>query len=892
MPNEKRQRLAIGMDVGSTTVKAVVVDPATKEILWSDYQRHHTKQPEYVPRLLETILGGLPRSPDRRLADLPDRLRVARPLCAPTGGKFVQEVNAVTLAVEHLHPDVGSVIELGGQDAKIIMFKKDEKTGDKTADASMNDKCASRHGRHHRQVLRSRSDAPPELVTSLHFDDSKLHHVAAKCGVFAETDIVNLIKSGIPATEVLCSLADAIVLQNLSRAHARGDAQAPRAAPRRPEHVPAVPAGVLAPPHPADLGRARLRLPEGHAASKSSSSSRRTRSTTRPSAPCSTGCTRPSDVGVYGRPRRARASTSRPAARRASARPPGRRSSKTADRARRLQASSTRSPSSCRRASSRARWCAASSGSTAAPRRARRCSSTTRAGDILCKAYQLSKGNPIQDTKELLDAAAGLRRGRTRRPSSRSWASAPPATRPTCSRSACERREHRRDGRAHDERRALLRRRRRHLRHRRAGHQGPLHEERRHRQLPPVELAARPATACSCRRRPTSSACPVHRVRRRGLQGRARAEVQLRLRGLPRHRSRQLPERGLLEGGDARRPGAGAAEERLAVRRADPAARRARDASSSCRAARSTTSRPSRRRSTTSRSASPAREVFVHPHTGEAGAIGAAMETLRVVKRRGKSTFIGIDAAIDLEYTSKNDEETVCHFCPNNCKRTFIDTTPPRRDRPAATSPASPARRAPSRARRRCCRSSTSARRSPSSSRTSSTTKPKRAFMHFYDTAPMPAEGAPIEDVDDQARASSACGASTTTRPFRRSSQGGAGTRGAKVRIGIPRVLNLYSTGPVLPDVLRGARHPEARTSSSATRRPRRCGSRAASTARSTRASRARSRRRTSTTCSSTSTPRRSRSSTSSSPSSRTCPTGSSTRWTTRAAPSSPARRT
>ncbi|MEI2764077.1 MAG: hypothetical protein V9F82_00045 [Dermatophilaceae bacterium] len=43
----------------------------------------------------------------------------------------MQEVNAVTLAVEHLHPDVGSVIELGGQDAKIIIFKKNDKTGDK-----------------------------------------------------------------------------------------------------------------------------------------------------------------------------------------------------------------------------------------------------------------------------------------------------------------------------------------------------------------------------------------------------------------------------------------------------------------------------------------------------------------------------------------------------------------------------------------------------------------------------------------------------------------------------------------------------------------------------------------------------------------------------------------
>ena len=206
------RELAIGMDVGSTTVKAVVCDVATKEILWSDYQRHHTKQPEYVLSMLETIVGAFP--------DYKKAFRIfvtgsgAGPLSAPTGGKFVQEVNAVSLAVEHLHPDVGSVIELGGQDAKIIMFKSSEK-GEKTAIASMNDKCASGTGATIDKCF-LKVNAPPELVTSLHFDDSKLHHVAAKCGVFAETDIVNLIKSGIPATEVLCSLADAIVLQNLS----------------------------------------------------------------------------------------------------------------------------------------------------------------------------------------------------------------------------------------------------------------------------------------------------------------------------------------------------------------------------------------------------------------------------------------------------------------------------------------------------------------------------------------------------------------------------------------------------------------------------------------------------------------------------------------------------
>jgi hypothetical protein len=53
------------------------------------------------------------------------------------------------------------------------------------------------------------------------------------------------------------------------------------------------------------------------------------------------------------------------------------------------------------------------------------------------------------------------------------------------------------------------------------------------------------------------------------------------------------------------------------------------------------------------------------------------METLRVVKRRGYSTFIGLDAAINLEYTTRNEEETACTFCPNNYSRTFIDTKTP-----------------------------------------------------------------------------------------------------------------------------------------------------------------------------------------------------------------------
>lgn len=73
----------------------------------------------------------------------------------------------------------------------------------------------------------------------------------------------------------------------------------------------------------------------------------------------------------------------------------------------------------------------------------------------------------------------------------------------------------------------------------------------------------------------------------------------------------------------------------------------------------------------------PGAEIHIHPHSGEAGAIGAAIETLRVVKRSGRSTFIGLDAAINLDYVTRNDESTRCHFCPNLCSRTFIDSVRP-----------------------------------------------------------------------------------------------------------------------------------------------------------------------------------------------------------------------
>src|SRR5437868_7346525 len=131
------------------------------------------------------------------------------------GAKFVQEVTAVSLAVEKLHPEVYSVIELGGQDAKIIVFKDDDESGRKKKIPSMNDKCAGGTGAVIDKI-NAKLKIPTEQLGNQAYNGIKLHKVAGKCGVFAETDTHSLQKVGTPPDELMASLFEAIVLQNLS----------------------------------------------------------------------------------------------------------------------------------------------------------------------------------------------------------------------------------------------------------------------------------------------------------------------------------------------------------------------------------------------------------------------------------------------------------------------------------------------------------------------------------------------------------------------------------------------------------------------------------------------------------------------------------------------------
>lgn len=206
-------RLVLGLDVGSTTVKYLAVDPRTREVLACDYRRHQTRQKETALAMLREV--------ESRFADLsPEAVRVfvtgsgGASLAAPMGARFVQEVTAVTMAVELLYPDVQSIVELGGQDAKIVVFRADP-SGARRKLPSMNDKCAGGTGAVIDKIG-AKLGLDPGSLGRFRYQGIRVHAVAAKCGVFAETDINGLQKQGVPADELMASLYESLVLQNLT----------------------------------------------------------------------------------------------------------------------------------------------------------------------------------------------------------------------------------------------------------------------------------------------------------------------------------------------------------------------------------------------------------------------------------------------------------------------------------------------------------------------------------------------------------------------------------------------------------------------------------------------------------------------------------------------------
>ena len=201
--------LTVGLDVGSTTIKASVMENGA--VRWQDYMRHNTKQAEMVLEFLVRIESECGLSPGR------DRIFMTGSgsgLIAPLiGAKMVQEVVAVSAAVERLHPDVNFVSEIGGEDMKTLFFTP---VGPgKSKQVYMQSACSGGTGTFIEKTARKLQISPQQLAQA-GYDGYNLHRISSKCGIFAETDSNTLVKSGVPVDEIVASLYEAVVYQNLS----------------------------------------------------------------------------------------------------------------------------------------------------------------------------------------------------------------------------------------------------------------------------------------------------------------------------------------------------------------------------------------------------------------------------------------------------------------------------------------------------------------------------------------------------------------------------------------------------------------------------------------------------------------------------------------------------
>lgn len=199
----------VGMDVGSTTVKAVVVRDGA--VLWQDYQRHNTRQAEKVLDFLGRMEAEAGLEPGRdRIFFTGSGAGLLAPLA---GGKLIQEVVAVAAAVERLHPDVLFVSEIGGEDMKTIFFTP--AGGGRSKQVFMQSACSGGTGTFIEKTAR-KLQIPAEALASMPYEGRSLHKISSKCGIFAETDANTLVKGGVPVEEIIASLFEAVVYQNLA----------------------------------------------------------------------------------------------------------------------------------------------------------------------------------------------------------------------------------------------------------------------------------------------------------------------------------------------------------------------------------------------------------------------------------------------------------------------------------------------------------------------------------------------------------------------------------------------------------------------------------------------------------------------------------------------------
>ena len=208
--------IRIGIDIGSTTAKLIAIDPTGKN-LFSKYERHNAKAKKVVCEMLREMLA--------KIGDVDVSVKITGSVGMGMSEEkhlpFVQEVVAATRAIQNRYPHVRTMIDIGGEDAKIVFFKNAEAT-----DLRMNGNCAGGTGSFIDQmavILDVSVDELKELATQA----KQLYPIASRCGVFCKTDIQNLIAKNVSSEDIAASIFHAVAVQTVMTLAHGCDIEAP-----------------------------------------------------------------------------------------------------------------------------------------------------------------------------------------------------------------------------------------------------------------------------------------------------------------------------------------------------------------------------------------------------------------------------------------------------------------------------------------------------------------------------------------------------------------------------------------------------------------------------------------------------------------------------------------
>ena len=195
--------LHVGLDIGSTTIKIVILDEDSK-CIYSNYERHFSDTKTTLYNVLNKFTKDFPKSTFTISLTGSGALDISKILGVP----FIQEVISCKSAVEKIIPQTDVVIELGGEDAKIIYF-------DKFIEQRMNGTCAGGTGAFLDQMA-SLLNTDPDGLNELAKTYETIYPIASRCGVFAKTDIQPLLNEGARKEDIAASIYQAVVNQTIS----------------------------------------------------------------------------------------------------------------------------------------------------------------------------------------------------------------------------------------------------------------------------------------------------------------------------------------------------------------------------------------------------------------------------------------------------------------------------------------------------------------------------------------------------------------------------------------------------------------------------------------------------------------------------------------------------